>query len=194
MHHDPFQTQSYAGFGGAPNPFGSPLAALQTTINPFNPIGINPLAMGGLTLGQQNPFGQQNPLLGLQHPGYGGNPYAAAPQLQYIASILAAQANPWQNQITQNPLTAAILQNPVLAQQIALQAAQTYLQPQSTQSPYGQPQYGQSWPMQQQFGQQTGTPFGQSSYGPQFGQGYQLAPQSWVGQPGPSQFGGRGLY
>jgi len=170
--HDPLQTlSSYTAFAGATNPFASPYTAFQTTVNPYtvNPIGFNPLH---------------------QH-GHGMMPnYAAIQQLQQIAATLAQQAlgqqgNPWQQQqaLTQNPIVAAILQNPVLAQQLALQAIQQhYGQPQA-----GQMQFGQTWPMQQQFG--LGQP------------GYQLAPQSWVGQQGfgqqglgQPQFGARGIF
>ncbi|HWD98827.1 MAG TPA: hypothetical protein VG345_07310 [Bryobacteraceae bacterium] len=205
--HDPQQTlSSYTAFAGAANPFSpGPIGFYPTT---WHPGAVNPLAAIAQT-GVGNPFAQQNPF-GMQQ-GYGSIPnYAAAQQLQQLASILAAQqglqqqqpfgipaqGNPMQHQqAAQNQIVAAILQNPVLAQQLALQAvAQQYGQQQIGQNPYGQ-----NWGMPQ-IGQQSGPQFGQNPYGLagiQTGLGqsaFQLAPQSWVGQTGLPQFGGRGIY
>jgi hypothetical protein len=155
------------------------------------------LAQQGLVqqgLAQQG-FGQQ----GFGQQGWGQQ--GMVPQQIGISP----QVNPWQNQfIAQNPLVAALqnpLLNPILAQQLALQAvSQQYAQPQLGQTQYGQlqqygqPQFGQTWPVHTQFGQ-IGSPFGQTPYGQAGMQtGYPLAPQSWVGQAGLSQLAGRGLY
>lgn len=200
--NDLLQSQlSMGAYGGAISPFNSPYTTPQTAVNPaaFNPVaGI--AQNGGIS-----PFGQQG--------YYGGNPNYALlaqqqqqlqqqlQQLQQLAAVLASQgavpqiqgaspqSNPWQNPqqsnafqnpAFQNPLIAASLQNPlvnsILAQQLALQGAQVY----------GQPQFGQA-------------PFPQAPF---VGVGYQLAPQSWVGQQIPGQIhphhlqqlAARGLY
>jgi len=143
--NDLLQTQlSMGAYAGGMNPFNSPYTSLQTAINPtaFNPfVGV---AQTGT-------------------PNYGAIAQQQQ-QLQQLASILASQGaipqlagvlsqnNPWQN-----PLV-----NPILAQQLALQAASAYAQP--------------------QFGQQYNSPFAQNPFAQT---GYQLAPQSWVGQAGP---------
>jgi len=204
--NDQLQTQlSLGAYAGATNPFGLPYTTLQTAINPgqFNPFA------GVAQTGGISPFGQQ---------GYAGIPNYGAiaqqqqlqqlqqqlQQLQQLASILASQAaippagqmNPWQSQaqpnVFQNPLLGQNpLVNPMLAQQLALQAG----------SIYGQPQYGQ---IGSPFGQQNAPPFAQTPFAQTpFAQGgYPLAPQSWVGQQLPgqmhphllSQLAGRGLY
>jgi hypothetical protein len=185
MHtYDPLQTQLTMGaYSGATNPFGSPYTAFQPAINPAS---FNPFA-GPAQTGAISPFGQQ---------GYPGIPNYGAiaqqqqlQQLQQLALLLASQGgipqafgmspHGWQNpqvmqnpQFGQNPLFAQNpLLNPVLAQQLALQAVSQYMQPQ-----YGQPQYGQGGPGYPQFGQPGALPYSQ--------QGYPLAPQSWVGQAG----------
>jgi hypothetical protein len=195
MHtHDPFQTQLLMGaYSGATNPFGSPYAGLQTTgaISPFGQTQFGQPQFG------QPPFGQQ---------GYAGVPNLGAiaqqqqlqqlqqqlqqqQHLQQLASILGSHgvnqplfgmvthASPWQ----QNPLVAQNpLLNPAIAQQLALQGGLPYGQwPQLGQSPYGPSwsTYPQTSQIGSQFGQQ---PIGQGGFQP----GYQLAPQSWVGQPG----------
>jgi hypothetical protein len=162
--NDLLQTQlSMGAYGGAINPFNVPYTSLQTAINP---TAFNPLA--GLA---QTGVGQAGV------PNYGAIAQQQQ-QLQQLASILASQGvipqvpgissqnNPWQNQLV----------NPILAQQLALQAA----------SAYAQPQYGQQFGSP--FGQQYGSPFAQNPFAQP---GYQLAPQSWVGQAGP--FGGQQL-
>jgi len=200
--NDPFQTQlsslTSGAYAGAMNPFGLPYTTLQTAINPAL---LNPLA-GAFQTGGVSPFGQQG-YAGI--PNYGAiaqqqqlqQIQQQMQQLQQLASILASQGAiapqfgqaqfgqtvPWQSalqpNVFQNPLSGqGPLLNPVLAQQLALQAA----------SIYGQPQFGQ-----------VGSPFGQAPFTQA---GYPPAPQSWVGQqvPGPvhshhlSQLAARGLY
>jgi hypothetical protein len=215
---------SYAAYSGAMNPFGSPYTPTQTSIHPFpfNPVTFNPQGVQAQA-GIGSPFGQQNPFVQQGYAGVPNYGAIAQQQqhLQQLASLLAsqlasqglahqgmipqqqfgwpAQMVPLQNQIlAQNPIAAAILQNPVLAQQLALQAVAQQSQPQ-----IGQYQSGQNWPAYQQPGSvfggqpgvQTGMSFGQIPYA-QTGiqSGYPLAPQSWVGQVGLSQPGGRGLY
>jgi hypothetical protein len=149
--NDLLQTQlSMGAYAGGMNPFNSPYTSLQTAINP---AAINPF-VGVAQTGV---------------PNYGA--IAQQQQLQQLASILASQGaipqlagvlsqnNPWQN-----PLV-----NPILAQQLALQAV----------SAYAQPQFGQ---LGSPFGQQYNSPFAQNPFAQT---GYQLAPQSWVGQAGP---------
>jgi len=240
--NDPLQAQlSMGAYSGAINPFGVPVTALQTAMNPtaFNPysgvaqtMGISPYGPQGVQqgFGVPNPGAiaqQQQQLQQLQQ-------IQQLQQLQQLASILASQGavpqlfgiapqvNPLQNQLQQNPfqqnqLQQGVLQNllaqnpfvnPIVAQQLALQAVSQLGQPQ-----FGQSQLGQTWPVYPQvgqigsvFGQQTGLPYGQTPFAQA---GYQLAPQSWVGQAGLfggqqvpgqiqahhlSQLGGRGLY
>lgn len=184
---------SLGAYPGAVNPFGSPYQqAIQSAINPaaFNPLagiaqngGISPFApqqFGPQQFGPQGYPGAQQ--------GYGATPgvvpnYGVVAQqqqqlqqLQQLASILAAQTLAAQALSAQNPIPQMFGPaaqptpwqnpplNPVLAQQLAMQAV----------SQYAQPQIGQA-----------GLPFGQTPFA-QFG--YPLAPQSWVGQAG--QFGG----
>jgi hypothetical protein len=159
--NDLLQAQSSLGTYGTMNPFTAPYGSLQQTA--FNPqAAINPAAF--------------NPPVGVAQTGVPNySAIAQQQQLQQLAAILAAQGaipqvfggsaqnNPWQN-----PLV-----NPILAQQLAQQAA----------SAYGQPPYAQIGPA---FGQQNNLPFAQMPFAQT---GYQLAPQSWVGQAGP--FGGQ---
>jgi len=198
--NDPLQTQltslTSGAYAGAMNPFGLPYTALQNVVNPAL---SNPLA-GAFQTGGISPFGQQG-YGGIPNYGAIAQPQQLqqlqqiqqqVQQLQQLASILAAQSGipqpfgqtiPWQSpqqpNVFQNPLSGqSPLVNPMLAQQLALQAA----------SIYGQPQFGQA-----------GSPFAQSPFAQG---GYPLAPQSWVGQqvPGPihshhlSQLAARGLY
>ena len=160
--NDPFQSQlSLGGYSGAMNPFTSPYAGyMQSSVNPL----ANPFVTQAIS-----PFGQQ--VYG-GFPGY--SPIAQQQQLQHLqqiqqlqalASILASQQNsnpmlsglsqisPWQMQqqpnLLQNPLIAATLQNPLLAQQL--------LQQQSPFTQSGFPLAPQSWigqqihPQHQQF-------------------------------------------
>jgi hypothetical protein len=197
--NDPFQTQltslTSGAYAGAMNPFGLPYTQLQTAINPtlLNPqqgyAGIP--NYGAIAQPQQLQQQQQQQLQQIQQQ---------VQQLQQLASILASQGVvpqqfgqtiPWQSQLQpnvfQNPLLGQNpLVNPILAQQLALQAG----------SIYGQPQFGQAG---SPWGQQNVSPFAQSAFTPA---GYSLAPQSWVGQQVPgqihphhlSQLAARGLY
>ena len=184
--NDPFQTQlsslNSGAYAGAMNPFSLP--------NAINPALLNPFA-GAVQTGGISPFGQQG-FAGI--PNYGAiaqqqqlqQIQQQVQQLQQLASILASQgaipqqfgqASPWQSPLQPNAFQNPQV-NPVLAQQLALQAASIYGQPQFAQSPFAQAQ----------------SPFTQG--------GYPLAPQSWVGQQVPgqihshhlSQLAARGLY
>jgi len=206
--NDLLQSQlSLGAYSGATNPFSSPYTINAAAFNPLaNPWQTNPLQIGPQT-GGISAFGTPGGA-----PNYGAiaqqlQQQQQLQQLQQLASILASQGaipqlfgvspqnNPWQNQqqpnVFQNPLV-----NPFVAQQLALQAGSVYGQPQ-----YMQPQYGQLGSV---FGQQSGSPFAQTPFNQApFAQGgYQLAPQSWVGQQIPgqihphhlSQLAARGLY
>jgi hypothetical protein len=179
--NDPLQTQlTFGAYAGAMNPFGLPYSP-QTAINPAL---VNPFAGVGQTAGV-SPFGQQG-YGGIPNYGAIAQQQQQLQQLQQLASILASQGaipqqlfgqtSPWQSPLQQNalqnpllgqnPLIAASLQNPlfnpILAQQLALQAGS----------------YGQSQFVPTQYGQ-IGSPFAQT--------GFPLAPQSWVGQQLPGQ-------
>ena|ERR1700722_4108684 len=162
--------------------------------------GMQPELYGGASQmpGWQNPLQQaqqfplltqlvqQNPLLAQQI----GQPYPLlAQQHQHQHPALAqlfSQWHPGLAQLTQgqypmfgqplqpNPLLAHLAQNALFAQQ---------QNPLLAQNPYAQ-NWQQLGQINSLMGQQTGVPFGQ------FGQGgYQLAPQSWIGQ-GAGQFAG----
>ena len=162
------------------NPFGLPLTTLQNAIGGISPYG----QQGFAAIPNHGAIAQQQQLQ----------------QLQQLALILASQGAIPQlyGQATpgQSPLQPNLSQNPLLAQQLALQAGSVYGQPQ-----FVQPQYGQ---IGAPFGQQNALPFAQPGFAQAgFGQtGYPLAPQSWVGQQVPgqaipfhlSQLAGRGLY
>jgi len=173
--NDPFQSQlSLGAYSGAMNPYTASL------------LTANPFTVGQQTMGT-SPFSQQ---------GYGSVPnYAAIIQqqqiqqelerlqqiqrLQTLASILASQSvnpqvfggsqlgNPWQNNPFQNQQQYGGLQNPLIA--AALQNPILAQQLAQQQNPF----------IQQ-------NPFTQSPY--------QLAPQSWVGQPHLQHLTGRGIY
>jgi len=117
-----------------------------------------------------------NPFIGNQ-PVYGLLPSQnfVHPQQLQLASALASQAaipqllgiSPVAAGI-QNPIVAALLQNPLIAAGL-----QQFAPPQH--SPYAQP------------GQIGGMAFAQGA--PAAGNGYPLAPQSWVGQLGGQAYG-----
>jgi len=114
------------------------------------------------------PFTQQN---------YGQYPFGLNPlaQLQGISPFHQGQPNPFTLQqiaALQNPLLAAILQNPLQNPVLNPVLNPLLAQPFGGPSPY-QPQYQQAGFGPTPFGQ-TGTPYGQA--------GYPLAPQSWIGQ------------
>lgn len=155
--NDPFQSQlSLGAYSGVINPYtaslqtGNPFAGVAQTsaISPF----VQQQGYGGIAnyaaIAQQQQLQQE--LQRLQQ----------IQQLQTLASILASQGmnpqmfgglqfnNPWQNNSfqnqpwqqqyggPQNPLIAAALQNPILAQQLAQQQNPFVQQNPFTQSPY----------------------------------------------------------
>jgi hypothetical protein len=209
MFHDPQQTQlSMGAYQGAMNPLGLPNTGFAQTggyagIQNYGAIAQQQHQLQHQQqqlLHQLQQLQQLSSMLAAQGQGIGQVP---VPQVFGIYG----QANPWQQHqlLNQNPL----LQNPVLAQQLAMQALAQITQSQYGQSQFGQPQFGQGQFGQPQFGQpQFGQPqYAQSWQGNQqtgqlgspFGQqggiqsGYPLAPQSWVGQGGPTQYT-RGIY
>jgi hypothetical protein len=141
--NDPLQSQLSSGaYPGAMNPFTSPYTgpytgSMQTSLsNPFVTQSISPFGQQGYSgFAGYSPIAQQ-----LQH-------LQQIQQLQVLASILASQnSNPqWQMQqqpnLLQNPLIAATLQNPLLAQQL--------LQQQNPFTQSGFPLAPQSWIGQQ---------------------------------------------
>jgi len=170
--HDPFQT--HANFGqyyGLPNPIGLPYQALQgSAINPtLNPLaavlGMSQAPIGGLAQLGQSQFGQ--------YPGQ-------VPQ-QFQQQLLQQQLQQLQLAALQNPLLAALINNPLISAGLHQSSLGVYQgqpfgvqgQPFGVQGqPFGQQQHGQ-YPQIGQFG----SPFGQT--------GYPLAPQSWIGQGNP---------
>jgi hypothetical protein len=189
--HDPFQNYAnmgapYAGspyggqYYGTPNPVGMPYNVQQASaINPL--AGINPLAMINPTPGipqTQQGYGPQqgnglHPLQQLQLASLASQ--GGIPQLFALSPLAAG---------LQNPITAALLSNPLIAAGLHSQFGhqqQFGQQPQFGQPQFQQPQFGQPQFQQPQFGQP------QSLY-PQL----PLAPQSWVGQGG--QLGGGQAY
>jgi len=185
MMHDPIQ--AYAALGS--------IYGMQT------PYGIlnNPAALSQLGIPQmaQSPFGQ-----------YGGQGQIGPQQLQQQLQQLQQQQLQ-QLQLAQllgispvsagfqNPLLAALVNNPLLSAGFHGQhyGQQHFGQQQFGQQPFGQQQFGQQPFGQQQFGQQPYSPYQQAGqFGSPFGQtGYPLAPQSWIGQGGlfNSQWGAR---
>jgi len=160
-------SQGYAGFQGIPG------------IGNFGGISPHPFHLAG----QQgwSPFANawQNPLLGVvaQNPFLAAglqNPMIAAAVQNQIA---AALQNPLVNQLALAQLAYAMGQQPNFSQYGQQQ------QPYGHQQLYGQQQQQQPYQQLGQIGlgQQTGSPFNQFNT--------PLAPQSWIGQGGPGQFG-----
>ena len=167
-------SQGYAGFQGIPG------------IGSFGGLSPHPFHLAsalGAQTGQQgwSPFANawQNPLLGV----VAQNPYLAAGlQNPMIAAavqnqIAAALQNPLVNQLALAQLAYAMGQQPNFSQYGQQQ------QPYGHQQLYGQQQQQQPYQQLGQIGlgQQTGSPFNQFNT--------PLAPQSWIGQGGPGQFG-----
>jgi hypothetical protein len=169
--HDPFQTYANQPYTNQPytnQPYTNMAAPYGA---PYYGASINPLAALGLSQGNPTTI---NPITGVPQTGqqgYGLHPAQNFINPQQLQLALASQAaipqlfgiSPLAAGL-QNPMVAALLSNPLIAAGI-------------------QSQFGQ----QPQFGQFGGSPFGQG--GPVAGNGYPLAPQSWVGQAG--QLGGQ---
>ncbi|HWF48608.1 MAG TPA: hypothetical protein VG168_16480 [Bryobacteraceae bacterium] len=190
MTYDPYQTYSaLAPYYGLNSPIGSPYAAVtggipqvtgQTSYPGFNaPGGINPQQL------------QLASLLASQ---------AAIPQLLGISPWATGLANPLVVAAlhNNNPLLAAVLQNPqlnpILGASGHSMGPQFGYQPNSmygqTGSPYGQQSGSPFGQTGSPYGQQTGSPFGQtgSPYGQQFGSPYGQT-GSLYGQQSGSPFG-----
>jgi hypothetical protein len=191
MMHDPFQTYATLGsYYGMPTPIGLPYQAQQGSA--INPAALNPLTaiLGQIPQVGQSPFGQ--------YPGQGLiNPQQLQQQLQQqqlqqqlqqlqLAQALASQAAIPQllglSQFAggfQNPLLAALVNNPLLAAGLQHGGA-------IGQQPFGQQPFGQQAFGQQPFGLQQYSPYQQhGQISPFGGVGYPLAPQSWIGQGSP---------
>lgn len=176
MSYDPYQTYPqigpYSGITALNNPYA---AGLQTAPNAA--LAPNPFA--GAALGLSNipnagmPQGGQQLIPGL--PNQGG---INLQQLQ-LAALLASQGA--LSQLLGFSPLATGLHNPMLANQGL--GPQYGYQPHSM---YGQVGQG-GWPFGQisPYGQQAGAPFPNSQgFGQNTPFGSQLAPQTWVGQPG----------
>jgi hypothetical protein len=147
----------------------------------LSPYGGSPY--GAPYYGTPNP-GTINPLIGnpQAQQGYGLQPsqnFIHPQQLQLAAALASQVAIPQLLGLSplaagiQNPMVAALLQNPLIAAGLHAQFGQQFGPPQH--SPYSQP------------GQIGGIAFAQG--GPLAGNGYPLAPQSWVGQLGGQAYG-----
>ena len=194
MTYDPYQIYPALGaFSGMPASANFPYAAQQTAQNAVAGA-LNPFAAAALGLSNnlQNAgiaqTGQQMaPAFGNQQQQGGLSPQ----QLQLAAAILAAQGVIPQLQAQallgnaglSQPFVAG-LQNPQLNPQFAYQPQAVYGQQQLGQigSPFGQQQLNPAY---------LGNPYHANVYQANpfqnnqvYGQGSQLAPQSWVGQPG----------